>query len=203
MNIWGLIFTSIYYFLEIGVYFTTLHWLNDLEKSNCQCSDTYHRRYIQVWCQIYIVIMTIIFIYNIYTILNVSDEFNIENTSTMLQFSLTFFSFVNVIVSIYYINKLKKDKCICSESLVRETYYIFNWIKLISSCFFAFIILILAIGVIYQIISNKNTSWWFSFQNSKIEISNNTNKPSTFSFQNVSKKKPKYLLAFSMPKTKN
>lgn len=203
MDIWGLIFTSIYYFFEISIYMTTLRWLYKLDKSDCECSNTYHKRYIQIWCLIYVVIVTTIYIYNIVNIVNISNEFHIENSSSMIQYSLTFFSIVNVIISIYYINELKKNKCTCSESLIRETYYIFNWIKLGLVCFFAFILLILTIGVTYQIVNNKNVSWTFNFQNSEIEISNSDKSSSTFSFKSISRKKPKILMSSSVPKTKN
>lgn len=202
MDIWGLIFTSIFFFLEIGIYITTLRWLYKLDQSNCECSDTRHKRYIQTWCLIYVVVVTIIYIYNIYNIVHASKEFYIGNTSYVLQFSLTFFSLVNVIVSIHYINELRKNKCTCSESFIRETYYIFNWIKLVLVCFFAFILLILTIGVTYQIATNKNVTWTFSFQNSHVEISND-HKNSAFSLQRVSRKKPKMLMTLSVPKTKN
>lgn len=200
MNTWGLIFTTIFYFLELNVYLTTIQWIYKLENSNCECSNTFHKKYIKKWTHIYIVIITIIYIYNLYITFNDSQESIMQNTSFVFQLPVTFLSFVNVVISIHYIDKLKKNKCTCSEALARETYYIFNWLKIILVCFFGFILLILAIGITYQMIRNKNTSWWFSFQNSKIEITNRDKHPSTFSLQSVSRKKPKNVISFSVPK---
>jgi len=197
MNIWGLIFTSIFYFLEISVYVTTLQWIYKLEKSNCECSNTFHQKYIKKWCEIYIVIITIIYIYNLYITFNDINE--TDKFQFVFQIPLTFLSFVNLIISIHYIDKLKKNNCTCSEALARETYYIFNWFRIILLCFFGLLLFILTLGISYQLATNKNISWWFSFQNSQIEISNNDKNTSTVSFKSVSRKKPKNIMSFSVP----
>lgn len=201
MNIWGFIFTSIFYFLEISVYLTTVQWIYKLEKSNCECSNTFHKKYIKKWCQLYIIIITIIYIYHIYITFNDNntDKIRMENRTFAFQIPLTFLSFINVIISIHYIDKLKKNNCTCSKSLARETYYIFNWLRIILLCFFGFLLLILTLGISYQLATNKNISWWFSFQNSKIEISNSDKNTSTISFKSVSRKKPRNIMSLSVP----
>lgn len=199
MNIWGLIFTSIFYFIEINVYLTAVQWIYKLEKSNCECSNTFHQKYIKKWCEMYIVIITIIYIYNIYITFNDTHKFHMENTTFVFQIPLTFLSFVNLIISIHYIDKLKKNNCTCSEALARETYYIFNWFRIILLCFFGLLLFILTLGISYQLATNKNISWGFSFQNSQIEISNNDKNTSTVLFKSVSKKKPRNIISFSVP----
>ena len=176
MNIWALIFTTMFYFLEMSVYWKTINWIYKLEETKCECSDLFHRKYIKKWIQIYIVIMTIVYIYNVYSILILtSGDVGISNalSSFAFQIPLTILSLVNVIVSIHYIDKLKENACVCSKSLARETYYIFSWLKVILMSFFGFLILIITFGITYNIIANKQVSWWFSYNNSKIEISKN------------------------------
>lgn len=185
---WAILFMTIFYLLEINIYVSALRWIYQLEKTRCECSDTYHREYIKKWCHIYIIVSTLAYLYNMYEIFH--EDLRVGKTMIAFQIPFTFLSFINVIISIHYIDKLKKMNCKCSEELTRETYYIFNWLKIGLFGFFALILLIITLAVAYFIISNKLSSWKFTFQNAKIEIS----------YENTSRMKPRTPISFSIPK---
>lgn len=178
-----------------------MKWINMLEKTNCECSDTYHRRYIKKWVQIYIFVSTLIYMYNVYGF--IYEDYRVTKFTMTFQIPFTFLSFVNVIISIHYIEKLKKINCKCSESLTRETYYIFNWLKVGLFGFFALLMLIITLAVGYLIASNRLSSWWFTFQNTRVELSNNGKKIPSINSMRIPRTKPGTPMSFSIPKTRN
>lgn len=197
MDIWGLIFISIFYFFEISTYMTAIKWIYHLEKIKCECSNTFHKKYVKKWIHIYLIVTTLIYLYNVYYIFN---QTKIKQISYVFQLPFTLFSMINIIVSIHYIDKLKKTNCECSNHFGREIYYIFSLLKLGILSFFMVILLIITLSIAYSIATNRKTSWWFKFQNMKLEVSNN-GISKFLSLQSVEKTKPRNV-EFSTPITR-
>lgn len=125
--IWGVYFALIFYYIEISVYISTLKWIENMENTNCKCSDTEYRSFIKNAVGLYLVFTTIVCIYNIYVVLQIQTP--CSKLPFVLQIPFTIIWFVNVIFSIKYIDYLKKINCKCSENIDRELYYIYNWIR--------------------------------------------------------------------------
>jgi hypothetical protein len=120
--------------LIINIY--ALNWINKLESiPECKCSNSWMRTYIKYYLYVIIPFMVIILLINIYLYLNnlSSRDMRIYLYNNSLLTSYTFFigivniaAFVNMIISIIFINRLKELNCECSEDVRRDVYYIYN-----------------------------------------------------------------------------
>lgn len=120
--------------LIINIY--ALNWINKLESiPECKCSNNWMRTYIKYYLYVIIPFMVIILLLNIYLYLNnlSSRDMRIYLYNNSLLTSYTFFvgivniaAFVNMIISIIFINRLKEINCECSEDVRRDVYYIYN-----------------------------------------------------------------------------
>lgn len=122
------IFTMIFFVLEMFVLVSALEWIWNLEKTDCKCSEYDKRDFIKFNLMFHIIMSPIITFYHLYNLIyreNVQE--NIYVTSIKIVISIL--SFINIIFSLQYIQKLKDEKCVCSEDQKREIYYIYNWIK--------------------------------------------------------------------------
>ena len=123
--------------LVINIY--AINWIHKLEDiPECKCSNNWMRTYIKYYLYVIIpftIIMLLLNIYLSFTNLSFSTRVNLyKSANTSIFFDLyTFFlaivniaAFINMIVSIIFINKLKELNCECSEDVRREVYYIYN-----------------------------------------------------------------------------
>ena len=84
-----------------------VHYLMRLEKIGCECAMDWRRNYIMFFFVI--------------TILYVASAFFISReTLPILQVIITVFGLLNVVFTLQYVHKLKKEKCECSVSIYRE-----------------------------------------------------------------------------------
>ena len=114
--------------LVINVY--AVMWIYRLEEIDCKCSNTWMRLYIKYYLQVVIPIMIISMFINIYLYSNGLGASDL--TSGIFVFYrifvtlVSFMGFLNIIISIIFINKLKEINCECSEDIKREVYFIYN-----------------------------------------------------------------------------
>jgi hypothetical protein len=123
--------------IAINLYF--LHYLINLNTINCTCSVNNYRKFIIYATSIYIALQSIVIILLI-------GNANIYFTLMFLVIA-TLLMFINVIIIILYINKLKKEKCECSKNIARTLMYISSIISLISMSIGIFIALYLSIKI--------------------------------------------------------
>lgn len=133
---WGILFILIFFFIEIGVYISTLTWIDNMETTKCKCSEGEYRDFIKKTTGLYLGFTTLACIYNIYAILY--KPVSCGKPPYILQIPFTIIWFVNVIFSIIYIDNLKKQKCKCSEDFNREIFYVYNWIRIGIIIIYAF-----------------------------------------------------------------
>jgi hypothetical protein len=129
--------------LNIAVLFINIYainWIHKLEDiPECKCSNNWMRTYIKYYLYIIIPFSIIMLLVNIYLSFNnlstISGKVNLYksmNTSVFFDIYLFFVAivsiaaFINMIISIIFINKLKEINCECSEDVRREIYYIYN-----------------------------------------------------------------------------
>jgi hypothetical protein len=88
------------------------------------------RIYIKYYLHVLIPVMSISLLINIYLYFNELTYRDI--TSGLFSFYrlfaglVNFLGFLNIIISIIFINKLKEINCECSEDIKREVYFIYN-----------------------------------------------------------------------------
>ncbi len=114
--------------LIINVY--AIIWIYKLESIDCKCSNNWMRLYIKYYLHVLIPVMSISLLINIYLYFNNMTYRDI--TSGLFSFYrlfaglVNFLGFLNIIISIIFINKLKEINCECSEDIKREVYFIYN-----------------------------------------------------------------------------
>ena len=114
--------------LIINVY--AIIWIYKLESIDCKCSNNWMRLYIKYYLHVLIPVMSISLLINIYLYFN--DLTYRDITSGLFSFYrlfaglVNFLGFLNIIISIIFINKLKEINCECSEDIKREVYFIYN-----------------------------------------------------------------------------
>lgn len=114
--------------LVINVY--AIIWIYKLESIDCKCSNSWMRLYIKYYLHVLIPVMSISLLINIYLYFNNLTYRDI--TSGLFRFYrlfaglVNFLGFLNIIISIIFINKLKEINCECSEDIKREVYFIYN-----------------------------------------------------------------------------
>ena len=138
--------------LIINVY--ALVWIMKLEAiPECKCSDTWMRLYIKYFLHIYIPVILITMLLNIY--LYSSGLFAADLTSGIFVAYRAFsvfvglFGFANMIIAILFISKLKEINCECSEDIKREIYFIYNIIMVsVIALVILFVLMAAPIGFI-------------------------------------------------------
>lgn len=115
--------------LIINVY--ALVWIMKLEAiPECKCSDNWMRLYIKYFLHVYIPVLIISLLTNLYlysTGLSPADLTSgifVAYSAFLGIFGL--FAFANMIIAIVFISKLKEMNCECSEDIKREIYFIYN-----------------------------------------------------------------------------
>jgi hypothetical protein len=116
----------------IALYIVFLVYLHKLEKIGCDCALNWRRNYI-------IAFIVFSLTWNVATMFSPSLRYNLLIAIIVFALALMF-----LIVTIQYVNKLKKDKCECSKDLTREIMLYYSWIILIVSLIIAaFIVFVL------------------------------------------------------------
>jgi hypothetical protein len=115
--------------LIINVY--ALVWIMKLEAiPECKCSDTWMRLYIKYYLHVYIPVLIISMLLNIYLystgLLATDLTSGIFVAYRIFTGVVVFFGFLNMIIAIMFISKLKEMNCECSEDIKREIYFIYN-----------------------------------------------------------------------------
>ena len=133
--------------LVINVY--AILWINKLDTMNCACSESHMRTYIKYYLYVFIPMICIDILINIYilafnvSILDLANN-TLYNIYRNIRSVFTIFSIINIVIVIIFINKLKEINCECSEDIVREVYWIYN-IVLASYIGIVFLLALIAI----------------------------------------------------------
>lgn len=128
----GLIIAVVFLIIQVLI----IHYLLRLEKIGCKCAMDWRRSYI-----IFFMFFSILYTLSIF--------FINRDALPILQMLMTVLGLMNVVFTLQYVHKLKKEKCECSASIYREVMMvvaIFNAI-LYSS------LLIIIIYFLYTILS--------------------------------------------------
>jgi hypothetical protein len=130
MKSFGFIFSILMGLIAIPINISAILWIYKLENIDCKCSNNWMRIYIKYYLHVIIPIMIITLFINIYLYLNNMEYADIKSNLLSLYFFIiggfNIFGFLNIIISIIFINKLKEINCDCSEDIKREVYYIYN-----------------------------------------------------------------------------
>ena len=130
MNSYGLIFNIILGLIGISINISAILWIYKLENIDCKCSNNWMRIYIKYYLHVIIPIMVISLFIHVYLYVNNMVYTDIKSNLLSLYLFIiggfNIFGFLNIIISIIFINKLKEINCDCSEDIKREVYYIYN-----------------------------------------------------------------------------
>lgn len=142
--------------LIINVY--ALVWIMKLEAiPECKCSDTWMRLYIKYYLHVYIPVLIISMLLNIYLystgLLATDLTSGIFVAYRIFTGVVVFFGFLNMIIAIMFISKLKEMNCECSEDIKREIYFIYN-IILASLMALTILLVLMAVPVGFIIGAN-------------------------------------------------
>ena len=88
-----------------------VHYLMRLEKIGCECAMDWRRSYI-------------IFFFIVSILYAVSAFFISRESFPILQTLMTVFGLMNIVFTMQYVHKLKKEKCECSASIYREVMFV-------------------------------------------------------------------------------
>lgn len=119
LNIYDTFLIIIISFFNILVYYIIYEWILKLEKIGCKCSIDWRRYYIK-----YYTIFIIAYIFFTILYLFITDK----HLQLIIGVNLIILiaEIIYIIVSIQYINRLKKEKCDCSDGYTREIIYIYS-----------------------------------------------------------------------------
>jgi hypothetical protein len=125
-----LLFATILGFIGLIINVYAIIWIYKLETIDCKCSNSWMRMYIKFFLHVIIPVMVIQMLVNIYLYSNnmspndiTSDMFSLYK---MIVGFVNILGFLNIVISIIFINKLKEMNCECSEDIQREVYFIYN-----------------------------------------------------------------------------
>lgn len=138
MKTYGLIFNILIWLIAIPINISAILWIYKLENIDCKCSNNWMRIYIKYYLHVIIPIMVISLLMHVYLFINNMVYTDIKSNLLSLYFFIiggfNIFGFLNIIISIIFINKLKEINCDCSEDIKREVYYIYNIIMASLIC---------------------------------------------------------------------
>jgi hypothetical protein len=144
-----LIFAIIISLIALIINVNAIIWVYKLEAiPECKCSDNWMRTYVKYYLLIVIPVIVIMLFINIYLYSNGLGP-NEINSSLYTMFRMfyglvNFLGFINIIITIIFINRLKEMNCECSEDVRREIYFIYN---IILASFIGIIILITLMSI--------------------------------------------------------
>jgi len=106
--------------IVIIIYIIILTYIFQLNSQLCQCASNWKKEFIRYYC-FYAILKTIIIVYG-FSSLHQNKIFNIYKYVDII----LFISFV--VITLIYINDLRKNKCLCSQSWKRKLALIYAWI---------------------------------------------------------------------------
>ena len=106
--------------IVIIIYIIILTYIFQLNSQLCQCASNWKKEFIRYYC-FYAILKTIIIVYG-FSSLHQNKVFNIYKYVDIILF-ITF-----VVITLTYINDLRKNKCLCSQSWKRKLALIYAWI---------------------------------------------------------------------------
>jgi hypothetical protein len=142
--------------LVINVY--AILWIHKLDTINCACSESHMRTYIKYYLYVFIPIICIDILINLYIITSNTSILDLANNSLYniyrnIRAVFSIFSIVNIVIVIIFINKLKEINCECSEDIVREVYWIYN---IVLACYLSIAFLIIIAGALMLFTSSSS-----------------------------------------------
>lgn len=137
----------ILYVVVISINYMALLWIQKLDEINCECSKSWMHTYIKYFLYAYFVMIAVAIAINLYLFLSETSPQQSEIFKmfgyVLVVFNL--FGIANVIISLIYIDKLKRINCTCSEDVKREIYWYYN---IITASLWAFVFLLAIISAI-------------------------------------------------------
>lgn len=131
-----------------------VNYLVQLEKLGCQCAMDWRRQFI-----IFYLVLSIV-----YTL----TTFFIDPASLpLLQTIIVVLGIVNVIYTLQYVNKLKKIKCECSESVYRD---VMTFIAIFNAILYALLLTLLVYFLFSMATYAKNKNFAIPRQKKQISI---------------------------------
>ena len=125
-----LLFGTILGFIGLIINVYAIIWIYKLETIDCKCSNSWMRMYIKFFLHVIIPVMVVQMLVNIYLYSNNMSQNDITGEMFTLYKMIVGFvnilGFLNIVISIIFINKLKEMNCECSEDIQREVYFIYN-----------------------------------------------------------------------------
>lgn len=125
-----LLFGTILGFIGLIINVYAIIWIYKLETIDCKCSNSWMRMYIKFFLHLIIPVMVVQMLVNIYLYSNNMSQNDITSEMFTLYKMIVGFvnilGFLNIVISIIFINKLKEMNCECSEDIQREVYFIYN-----------------------------------------------------------------------------
>jgi hypothetical protein len=130
----------------IVVYTMTLQWIQKLEETKCKCSESSQRDFIKYYLYAYLILLAITAVLGFASVFMEFSKVKWLKTlkpfAEFIRMIIAVLSFVNMIVSVIYISKLKEIDCKCSEDMRREVYYIWSIISLAVNVLFLLFMII-------------------------------------------------------------
>lgn len=126
--------------IVVIIYIIILTYIFQMNSQLCQCASNWKKEFIRYYC-FYAILKTVLIVF-FYTSVYQKKVFNVYKYADILLF-ITF-----VIITVTYINELRKEKCLCSDNWKRKLTLVYAWIGvgmsgllLVSATIFIFIIL--------------------------------------------------------------
>jgi hypothetical protein len=131
MKSFGLIFSMIFGITALIINVNAILWVYKLEAiPECKCSDNWMRTYVKYYLLVVIPFMIVMLLIQLYLYtagLGHNDITSSLYTMFRMFYGLVnFVGFINIIITIIFINRLKEMNCECSEDVRREIYFIYN-----------------------------------------------------------------------------
>lgn len=131
MKSFGLIFSMIFGITALVINVNAILWVYKLEAiPECKCSDNWMRTYVKYYLLVVIPFMIVMLLIQLYLYtagLGHNDITSSLYTMFRMFYGLVnFVGFINIIITIIFINRLKEMNCECSEDVRREIYFIYN-----------------------------------------------------------------------------
>ena len=145
----GLLFSIVLGLIALIINVNAILWVYKLEAiPECKCSDNWMRTYVKYYLLVVIPFMIVMLLINAYLYsvgLGPSDITSGLYTMFRMFYGLVnFLGFINIIITIIFINRLKEMNCECSEDIRREIYFIYN---IILASFIGIVILITLMSI--------------------------------------------------------
>lgn len=141
---------NIFSLVVIIIYIIILTYIFQMNSQLCQCASNWKKEFIRYYC-FYAILKTVLIVF-FYTSVYQNKIFNVYKHIDIILF-ITF-----VIITITYINELRKKKCLCSNNWKRKLTLIYAWFGVGMSgllLVFATIFIFIILGTSYFVYNQK------------------------------------------------